>query len=150
MMRAAEAKGAKLRLGRVTGVVCGSSCAGVNGVQVGGEIIGGDAAVIAMGPWSILAAGWLPLPGVFGLKGHSLGWYLCPGLKYEAATLEYEAATFEDEEGPGAVYAPEVFPRADGTHLCLRHLQRKPAAGRPRRCRTRSGRGRAPAGALTR
>jgi glycine/D-amino acid oxidase-like deaminating enzyme len=39
MMRAAEAKGAELRLGRVTGVVCGSS-AGVNGVQVDGEIIG--------------------------------------------------------------------------------------------------------------
>jgi glycine/D-amino acid oxidase-like deaminating enzyme len=48
MMRAAEAKGAELRLGRVTGVVCGRSCAGVKGVQVDGEIIGGDAAVIAM------------------------------------------------------------------------------------------------------
>jgi hypothetical protein len=31
-----------------------------------------DAVVIAMGPWSILAAKWLPLPPVFGLKGHSL------------------------------------------------------------------------------
>jgi hypothetical protein len=31
-----------------------------------------DAVVIAMGPWSIMAAEWLPLPPVFGLKGHSI------------------------------------------------------------------------------
>src|SRR5712692_1849314 len=37
-----------------------------------GEIVEGDAVVIAMGPWSILAARWLPLPAVLGSKGHSL------------------------------------------------------------------------------
>jgi hypothetical protein len=40
----------------------------VTGVQLGDEVVEGDAVVIAMGPWSILAARWLPLPGVFGLK----------------------------------------------------------------------------------
>jgi hypothetical protein len=28
--------------------------------------------VIAMGPWSILATRWLPLPAVLGYRGHSL------------------------------------------------------------------------------
>ena len=45
----------------------------VRGVALaGGEIVEGDAVVIAMGPWSILAARWLPLPAVLGYKGHSL------------------------------------------------------------------------------
>ena len=72
MMRAAQAGGAELRLGCVTGVLRGTSGASVQGVLVDGEIVVGDALVIAMGPWSILAADWLPLPAVFGLKGHSL------------------------------------------------------------------------------
>ena len=42
------------------------------GVEVDGGVIEADAVVIAMGPWSILAARWLPLPAVFGYKGHSL------------------------------------------------------------------------------
>jgi glycine/D-amino acid oxidase-like deaminating enzyme len=69
MMRAAQARGAELRLGRVTGVV--RRGARVAGVEVDGKAIEGDAVVIAMGPWSMLAAAWLPLPAVFGLKGHS-------------------------------------------------------------------------------
>jgi glycine/D-amino acid oxidase-like deaminating enzyme len=44
----------------------------VRGVALaGGEIIKGEAVVIAMGPWSIMAARWLPLPAVHGYKGHS-------------------------------------------------------------------------------
>ena len=71
MMWAAQARGAELRRGRVTGCAprrCGQGI----GIEVDGETIEGDAVVIAMGPWSILAARWLPLPAVFGLKGHSL------------------------------------------------------------------------------
>ena len=37
--------------------------------------IEGDAVVIAMGPWSVLAAQWLPLPPVFGLSSD----YRSPG-----------------------------------------------------------------------
>ena len=70
MMRAAQARGAALRFGCVTGVV--RRGARVAGVGVDGETIEGDAVVIAMGPWSILATEWLPLPAVYGLKGHSL------------------------------------------------------------------------------
>src|SRR5437763_9782872 len=70
MMRAATAQGAELRLGTVTGV---KPAAGrVSGVEIDGDVLETDAVVIAMGPWSILAAAWLPLPAVYGLKGHSL------------------------------------------------------------------------------
>ena len=110
MMRAAEAQGAELRLGRVTGLV--RDAARVKGVEVDGGIIEGDAVVIAMGPWSILAAGWLPLPAVLGLKGHSLVFETGAKIPAEALFLEYQEAS-------GSVQSPEVFPRADGTtYIC--------------------------------
>src|ERR1700720_1397250 len=40
-----------------------------------------------MGPWSILAAWWLPLPAVFGLKGHSLVFDTGAKIPTEAAFL---------------------------------------------------------------
>jgi glycine/D-amino acid oxidase-like deaminating enzyme len=112
LMHTAEAQGAELRMGQVTGVLRDRSGAKVTGVQVDGEVIEGDAVVIAMGPWSILARRWLPLPGVFGLKGHSL--------VFETGTrIPPEALFLECQEGMGAVSSPEVFPRADGTtYVC--------------------------------
>ena len=106
MMRAAQARGAELRLGRVTGVVRRGSRA--SGVEVDGAAIEGDAVVIAMGPWSILAEMWLPLPAVFGLKGHSLLFDTGTNVPAEALFLEVREAT-------GAVQSPELFPRSDGT-----------------------------------
>src|ERR1700674_5301034 len=47
MMRAAQAQGAELRRGRVTGVVRGDD-SNIQGVEVDGEVIAGDALVIAM------------------------------------------------------------------------------------------------------
>ena len=86
--------------------------AGAASVEVDGETIEGDAVVIAMGPWSILAAAWLPLPAVFGLKGHSL--LFDTGTKVPA-----EALFLEDREANGAVQSPEFFPRSDGTtYVC--------------------------------
>jgi glycine/D-amino acid oxidase-like deaminating enzyme len=108
MMRAAEKKGAELRRGQVTGVVRRRGGASVAGVEVDGALVEGDAVVIAMGPWSILAAAWLPLPAVYGLKGHSLVFETGMKIPAEAAFLEYREAT-------GAVHAPELFPRPDGT-----------------------------------
>jgi len=110
MMRAAQAQGAELRLGRVTGVV--RRGLRVAGVEVAGERIEGDAVVIAMGPWSILASAWLPLPAVHGLKGHSL--VLDTGMKVPA-----EALFLEVREATGGVQSPELFPRSDGTtYVC--------------------------------
>ena len=111
MMRAAEARGAELRLGRVTGLA-GRDGGAVTGVEVDGEVLEGDAVVVAMGPWSIIAAEWLPLPGVFGLKGHSIVFETRTAVSPDALFLEYP-------EAAGAMLSPEVFPRSDGTtYVC--------------------------------
>ena len=82
------------------------------GVDLDGEALEGDAVVIAMGPWSVLAARWLPIPPVFGLKGHSLIFDTGAGIPPEALFLEYAEAT-------GTILSPEIFPRADGTtYVC--------------------------------
>src|SRR5437016_4248177 len=91
VVRAAQAHGAELRLGNVTGMACRQD-GGMRGVEVDGEIIEGDAVVVAMGPWSILAARWMRLPGVFGLKGHSLVFATGARLPPEALFLEYQEA----------------------------------------------------------
>ena len=63
-------------------------------------------------PWSILAARWLPLPSVFGLKGHSL-------VFETGISVPPEALFLECREETGASSSPEVFPRADGTtYVC--------------------------------
>jgi glycine/D-amino acid oxidase-like deaminating enzyme len=110
MMRSAQAQGAELRLGKITGVMRSGPC--VTGVEVDGETIEGDAVVIAMGPWSFLAAAWLPLPPVYGLKGHSLVFNTGTRVPPEALFLEVREVT-------GAVQTPELFPRSDGTtYVC--------------------------------
>jgi glycine/D-amino acid oxidase-like deaminating enzyme len=111
LMRAAQAHGAELRRGCVTGVLRRQDGV-MRGVEVDGEIVESDAVVIAMGPWSILAAEWLPLPAVYGLKGHSLIFETGTKVSADALFLEYR-------EPSGALQAPEVFPRADGTtYVC--------------------------------
>jgi glycine/D-amino acid oxidase-like deaminating enzyme len=112
LMRAAQARGAELRLGRATGVMRHSNGARVTGVAVDGQLLEGDAVVIAMGPWSVLAARWLRLPAVYGLKGHSL--------VFETGTqIPAEALFLESQDADGRVHAPEVFPRSDGTtYVC--------------------------------
>jgi glycine/D-amino acid oxidase-like deaminating enzyme len=105
LMRAAQVRGASLRIGRVSGLVRRPGETRIAGVEVDGEAIEGDAVVIAMGPWSILAAAWLPLPAIFGLKGHSL--VFDARLPAEALFVEYRGET------------PELFPRPDGTtYVC--------------------------------
>jgi glycine/D-amino acid oxidase-like deaminating enzyme len=110
MMRAAQARGAGLRLGTVTGLLRRGG--DVVGVAMDGEAIEADAIVIAMGPWSALAARWLSLPPVFGLKGHSIVFETGALIPPEALFLEYQ-------ETAGSLLAPEVFPRPDGTtYVC--------------------------------
>ncbi len=108
LMRAAEAEGAELRPGTVVELVRGPSGA-IGGVALdSGETVEGDAVVIALGPWSILATRWLPLPAVYGYKGHSLVFRTGESIPAEALFLEYQ-------EAGGEVLTPELFPRADGT-----------------------------------
>ena len=108
MMRVAQAQGAELRAGQVTGIVRSKDATRIEGVEIDGEHIEGDAVVIAMGPWSVLAARWLPLPPVFGLKGHSLVFETGDGVPAHALFLEMQ------EAGHGW-HSPEVIPRPDGT-----------------------------------
>src|SRR5262249_56402279 len=97
-------------MGEVAGVAReGARAVGVN---VDGASVEGDAVVISMGPWSMLAGAWLPMPAVFGLKGHSLVFDTGTQVPPEALFLDYR-------EDTGAAHAPEVFPRADGTtYIC--------------------------------
>ena len=111
MMRAALADGARVQLGTVTGVALRAGGA-VRGVVVDGQEVAGDAVVIAMGPWSVLASRWLPLPAVYGLKGHSLVFRYAPAPAPHALFVELETEA-------GALASPEVFPRPDGTtYVC--------------------------------
>jgi glycine/D-amino acid oxidase-like deaminating enzyme len=110
MMRAAQQHGAELRLGTVTGVR--QIAERVTGVEVDGEIIHAEAVVIAMGPWSVLATAWLPLPAVYGLKGHSLVFETGDAIPAEALFVEFE-------EAMGDMQSPEFFARPDGTtYVC--------------------------------
>ncbi|HEX5078401.1 MAG TPA: FAD-dependent oxidoreductase [Geminicoccaceae bacterium] len=110
MMDAAIAAGARLQIGEVTGLLRHADR--VAGVLVDGAPLGADAVVIALGPWSLLACAWLPLPMVYGLKGHSVVLRTGVAVTPHALFVEYEA---ED----GAAHAPEVFPRPDGTtYVC--------------------------------
>jgi glycine/D-amino acid oxidase-like deaminating enzyme len=111
MMRAAEAHGAELRAAAATGLARGADGA-VQAVETDEGEIAADAVVIAMGPWSRLAGEWLPLPPVYGLKGHSL-------VFETGSRLPPEALFIEHQEASGARSSPEVFPRADGTtYVC--------------------------------
>ena len=111
MMHAAEAHGAELRLGRVTNLLRRRG-GGVDGVSVDGVPLNGDAVVIAMGPWSAIAARWLSLPPVYGLKGHSLIFETGRAVPADALFLDYE-------EARGSSVSPEVYPRDDGTtYVC--------------------------------
>ena len=108
LMRAAEANGAELTYGTVTGLRRHASGAVAGVTLESGETIEGDGVVIAMGPWSILASRWLPLPAVYGFKGHSLVFRTGDAVPAEALFLEYE-------EAGGEALTPEIFARADGT-----------------------------------
>jgi glycine/D-amino acid oxidase-like deaminating enzyme len=108
LMRAAEQHGAELRHGTVVDLLRDDKGAASGVALEDGETVEGDAVVIAMGPWSILATRWLPLPAVYGYKGHSLIFKTGESIPGEALFLEYQEAN-------GEVLTPELFPRADGT-----------------------------------
>ena len=104
--------GAQLRLGCVTDVVLDAGRTRALGVKVDGVVLEADAIVIAMGPWSMAACQWLPLPAVYGLKGNSVVYQ--SGSRISADALFVELTTAD-----GAAHTPEVFPRADGTtYVC--------------------------------
>lgn len=111
LVAAAQAKGATLVNGTVTGIHRERS-GDVAGVVVDGEVMAADAVVLTLGPWSLLAARWLDLPAVYGVKGHSI-------LYRTGAEVPPEALFLQAREATGTMLTPEIFPRADGTtYVC--------------------------------
>ena len=111
LMQAAEANGSRLVMGTVEGVALADDGQRATGAIVDGKEIAADAVVVAMGPWSILACQWLPLPAVYGLKGHSIVFRFTP--------TDPHALFVELETEAGEVETPEVMPRTAGTtYVC--------------------------------
>ncbi len=111
MMSAAQALGAELRTGQITGLIQSADGSIARGVEVDGAAVEADAVVLAMGPWSLLASQWTPLPAVFGQRSPSLVYDTGTNVPADALFLEYQ------DESNEAV-SVEVFPRADGsTHV---------------------------------
>lgn len=113
LMDAAMARGGKLEIATVAQLHKthdGKRVAGI--VLEDGRKILADAVILAMGPWSPLAARWVPLPPIYGLKGHSI-------IFEPNAPLPAEAVFAEFEDSDGEVLTPEIMPRADGTlYVC--------------------------------
>lgn len=110
VMNAALAQGAKLHPGRVTGITRGTDGMTAGGVEIDGDLVEADAVVIAMGPWSLLAAQWMSLPPVYGQRS--------PSIVYDTAADAPAEALFLESEEDGSAVSIEVFPRADGsTHI---------------------------------
>lgn len=110
LLQAAEARGARLLLGCVDGIEMRQKR--VCGVRVDGQMLAADVVVVAMGPWSSVAAQWLPIPTVMGLKGHSITLRPQTPLPAHALFANYVTAGGEQLE-------PEIYPRPDGdVYLC--------------------------------
>jgi len=107
IMNAALAQGAELRLGRFTGIVRGADGRTVKGLGVEDSIVEADAVVIAMGPWSLLAARWMNLPALYGQQS--------PSIVYDTGTLVSADALFLEMKVHSRTSSIEVFPRPDGT-----------------------------------
>ncbi len=110
MMASAAERGARPVEGCVQGLALSPDGRRATGAVVDNEEVGADAVVIAMGPWSLLACRWLPLPAVYGIKAHSLIFDYEPSA--EALFADVETADEEDAH-------PEFYPRPDGTtYVC--------------------------------
>ncbi len=111
IMSAAQGGGAEVLTGRVTGITRSPDGSAATGAEVDGHLVEADAVVVAMGPWSVLAAGWMELPAVYGQQSPSIVYDTGMDVPPEALFLDYH-----DEDG--SVVTVEVFPRADGsTHV---------------------------------
>lgn len=107
VMNAALAQGAEFRRGRVTGIVRDADRSTLKGVGVEDDVIEADAVVIAMGPWSLLAAQWMSLPALYAQRS--------PSIVYDTGTHVSADALFLEMEIYGETTPIEVFPRPDGS-----------------------------------
>ena len=136
MMGAALKHGAELRHGRVTGIVRTADGSTVRGVEVDDGVVESDAVVVAMGPWSVMAAEWMALPAVYGRRSPSLVYDTGMDVPGDALFLEY---TGDRRRRHG-----RSFPKGQRAHLDHRLLRRAPTSNRPGRSDVRPKRGRSP------
>ena len=110
MMASAAEHGARLVEGCVRGIALTPDGKRATGALVDDTELAADAVVVALGPWSLLACRWLPLPAVYGVKAHSLVF------DYEPSP---ESLFADVETGNGEEAHPEFYPRPDGTtYVC--------------------------------
>jgi len=111
LMNAAVARGATLRIATVTSLASGAG--NTTGVELEeGESVAADAVILALGPWSLMAAAWLPIAPIYGLKGHSI-------IYRPDTALPAEAIFAELRDARGELHTPEIVSRADGTvYVC--------------------------------
>ena len=80
--------------------------------------------VIALGPWSRLAAQWVRLPAVIG--------QLSPSLVFNTgADVPAQSLFLECQEATGVVFTVEIFPRADGSTLVTAFSDEAPLPADP-------------------
>jgi glycine/D-amino acid oxidase-like deaminating enzyme len=113
LVDAVVSRGGHLCIGTVAGLAAAEGGTRARGVTLeDGRTIEADAVVLAMGPWMLMAAQWLTLPPVYGLKGHSV-------VFRPEKTLPAEAIFAEFEDTNGELLTPEIMPRVDGTlYIC--------------------------------
>lgn len=113
LVDASVSRGGKLLIATVAGLTRSDSGTRVTGVVLeNGNRIEADVVVLALGPWSLLAARWVPLPAIYGLKGHSI-------VFRPTEQLPAEAIFAEVQDADGDIQTPEIVPRADGTlYVC--------------------------------
>lgn len=113
LMQAAMDNRAKLKTAAVSGLIKSPDGSTVTGIALeDGSEMQADAVIMALGPWSVVAATWFPLAPIFGLKGHSL--------IFKPETAMPPAAIFAElADADGTVHTPEIVSRADGTvYVC--------------------------------
>jgi glycine/D-amino acid oxidase-like deaminating enzyme len=113
LAEAAVRQGATLVMDAVAGLDIEEGSSTVSGVMLErGRHIAAEAVIMALGPWSLLASQWLPLPPVYGLKGYSI-------IFKPEKPIPPEAVFAEIRGDDGEVHTPEIVSRADGTvYVC--------------------------------
>ena len=84
----------------------------VTGALVDGRLVEADVLVLAMGPWSIKASEWLPIPPTSAKKYHSI--VVTPKRDMTPDVIFLNHITSE-----GRKVEPEIYPRPDGkVYIC--------------------------------
>ena len=113
LFQASLDRGANLVRASATGIVTDDTRMAVTGVRLGSQVLACDSFVVAMGPWSVLAAQWLSMPAVYGIKSNSVI------LDSAADTLPAEVFFVQYEDADGEYHDPELVLRTDGSaYVC--------------------------------